>query len=119
MKVSGIDIGMTKGDTEALDVTMKDGATGNPVPFGEGDVATMTVRKTRKQGAQLLFAITASSYDGATATFELPPELTADLKAGDYVYDIEVTFDTGDIKTIVGGGEKDAVFHLWQDVTYE
>ena len=119
MKVSGIDIGMTRGDTESLDVTMKDGHTGEQVPFEAGDVATMTVRKARKQGSQLLFAITAASYEDSTATFWIPPELTADLKAGDYVYDVQVTFADGDIKTIVGGGEKDAIFHLWQDVTYE
>ena len=119
MIVSGIDIGMTRGDTESLDVRMVDRTTGQGIGFEQGDVAVMTVRKSRKQDAAILFSIEATEYNDDTATFDIEPELTEHKKAGDYVYDVQVTFANGEVKTIVGGGAKDAVFHLWQDSTYE
>lgn len=119
MVITGQDIGMTRGDTETLTVRMHDKTLDTDIDFEDGDIAVMTVRKSRKEDAAVLFSIEGSSYEGPTVTFDIDPGLTERKKAGDYVYDVEVTFADGTVKTIVGGRQTDAVFHLWQDSTYE
>ena len=66
-----------------------------------------------------MFAIDAMEYDGNTATFSMPHSLTCDLEPGTYVYDVEVTFSDGTVKTIVGGGESAATLRIYPDVTHE
>jgi len=94
---SGYDLGMTRGDTETLTVTMtvdEDGTTG----IFDAIEAVLTVRTSREGG--MIFQLNASS------------------KAGRYVYDIQATTAEGVVKTPLGGLKKPCYLTLWQDVTY-
>lgn len=112
----GYDIGMTRGDTESLTVTMtmRQGCDDNPFPASE---AKLTVRDTRE--GSILFQIDATSIDGGIAVFDFPASLTEDMNAGKYVYDVQATTEDGVVKTPLGGLSKPCYFTLWQDVTYE
>lgn len=112
----GYDLGMTRGDTESLVVTMnvKD-SNGRNTPF-DADSATLTVRTTRE--GEVLFSVTANSVSNGVAYFLIPHNLTAQLAAGKYTYDIEAVSGTT-VKTPVGGLSKPCYFSIWQDVTYD
>lgn len=112
---SGYDLGMTRGDTETLTVTMTVDENGTPGIFDAVE-AVLTVR-TSREGA-MIFQLNASSISDGVAVFEFAPELTASLKAGRYVYDIQATTAEGVVKTPLGGLKKPCYLTLWQDVTY-
>ena len=107
-------VSMTRGDTEELVVEVTD-AEGNPVQLVSADTATLTVRRRRRADADVILEL-EGQIDGSTITFSIPPEATQAVAAGRYVYDVEVVGSIG-TKTVVGGGETDATFTLWQDVT--
>lgn len=112
----GYDLGMTRGDTETLTVTMtieEDGAT---VPF-DAIEATLTVRTSRE--GPIVFQMAATSISNGVAVFDFAPELTARLAAGKYVYDVQATTADSVVKTPLGGLKKACYFTLWQDVTYD
>lgn len=111
----GYDLGMTRGDTETLTVTMtveEDGQTG---PF-DATEAVLTVR-TNRQGP-IVFQMAATSVSGGVAVFNFAPELTAGIDAGKYVYDVQARTADGVVKTPLGGLKKACYLTLWQDVTY-
>lgn len=112
---SGYDLGMTRGDTETLTVTMTIDDDGEPQPF-EATEAVFTVRKQRRTA--VIFQINATEIVDGVAVFDFTPELTGHLEAGKYVYDIQATTADGVVKTPLGGLSKPCYFTLWQDVTY-
>lgn len=111
----GYDLGMTRGDTESLTVTMTVMEDGVESPF-DATEATLTVRTTRD--GPIVFQMGATSVTGGVAVFDFAPELTASLKAGKYVYDVQATTQDGVVKTPIGGLRKPCYLTLWQDVTY-
>lgn len=112
----GYDLGMTRGDTESLVVTMtvKNG-NGRESPFN-ASLATLTVRTSRD--GDLVFSIDADQVSDGVAYFSFPHELTENMSPGKYVYDIQATAGNV-VKTPVGGLSKPCYFSIWQDVTYE
>lgn len=117
MIAEGFDLYMTRGDTETLTVTVTQDESGTETAFDFAQ-AVMTVRIGSRTG-DVLFEIDATSIEGGVAVFDFPPELTEDLDAGKYVYDIQLTTAAGEVKTPIGGSAKPAKFVLWQDVTYD
>lgn len=112
---SGYDLGMTRGDTESLTVTMTVEQDGEEQPF-DATEAVLTVRKSRKE--PIVLQMEATSINDGVAVFDFAPELTAQLSAGKYVYDIQATTSDGVVKTPIGGLSKPCYLTLWQDVTY-
>lgn len=112
---SGYDLGMTRGDTETLTVTMMVEEDGASVPF-DANEAVLTVRKAREK--PIVFQMPATSVTGGVAVFDFPPELTAGMEAGKYVYDVQATTSDGVVKTPLGGLKRPCFLTLWQDVTY-
>lgn len=113
---SGYDLGMTRGDTETLTVTMTVEEDGEVSPF-DATEAVLTVRKSRKEAVVL--QMSATSIDDGVAVFDFAPETTAQMNAGKYVYDIQATTAEGVVKTPLGGLSKPCYLTLWQDVTYD
>lgn len=112
---SGYDLGMTRGDTENLTVTMTVDEDGTEQPFDAVE-AILTVRTSRE--GPIVFQMLATSVTGGVAVFDFSPELTATMDAGKYVYDVQATTGDGVVKTPLGGLKRPCYFTLWQDVTY-
>jgi hypothetical protein len=112
---SGYDLGMTRGDTETLTVTMTVEEDGETKPF-DATEAVLTVR-TSREGA-IVFQMSATSVTDGVAVFDFAPELTASIDTGKYVYDIQATTADGVVKTPLGGLKRPCHYTLWQDVTY-
>lgn len=111
----GYDLGMTRGDTENLTVTMTTRQGCDDKPFLASE-AKLTVRDTRE--GSILFQINATSIIDGVAIFDFPASLTEGMSAGKYVYDVQATTEDGVVKTPLGGLSKPCYFTLWQDVTY-
>ena len=58
--------------------------------------------------------IVTEFHDGKALVEILPPD-TKTLPIGRYVYDIQITFANGTVKTVVGP----AIFEITAEVTYE
>lgn len=117
MIARGFDLYMTRGDTETLTVTVTqdDGDVETAFNFAS---AVLTIRKDKRTGSKVL-EIEPRSIEGGVCTFSFTPDMTAELPAGKYVYDVQVTTADGEVKTPIGGSEQAAKFVLWQDVTYD
>lgn len=111
----GYDLGMTRGDTENLTVTMTTRQGCDDRPFLASE-AKLTVRNTRE--GSILFQIDATSISDGVVVFDFPASLTEEMSAGKYVYDVQATTADGVVKTPLGGLSKPCYFTLWQDVTY-
>lgn len=103
-------ISLTRGDTLHLPVMVtKDGAPEERL--GPEDAATMTVRESGAEGAEVLLQKQAQE-----GTIHILPEDTSGLAFGTqkrYMYDIEIRFADGDVYTI--GPSR---FILLPEVTY-
>ena len=95
---------MVKGDTDALKVELECGE------FTAGAVVRMTVRRSLYGG--VIFSKEVEPEPGKEAYIYIGPADTKCLRAGSYVYDIEID---------LGGGEQTAVpcaeFKLLEEVT--
>lgn len=99
MVVNGKDLSMIAGDSACLQVILK--KEGQILPFGEGDIVFLSIKRTLKDSAYVLQKISSDfSHDG-TARIVLAAEDTRDLPPYKYFYDIQVNFANGVVKTIV------------------
>lgn len=105
MKLNGINISMTRGDSESLTVRCS-------TPFTTGDTVYLTVREDAESPIVLQKIVT--DFPDDVALFYIYPEDTEGLDFGSYVYDIQVTWAGGVVKTLVGP----AKFKLTEEVTY-
>lgn len=106
MKVSGKNLSMTRGDTETLTVSIKDGA------FASGDTVYFTVRP--KVCAPIVLQKIATTFTDGKAEFLIDPADTEGLPFGSYVYDIQWTQADGTVITIV----KPSILAITEEVTY-
>lgn len=118
MKIVGTEISMVRGDTEVLAVSItKDGVQQDFVP---GDTVYLSVRKNLKS---LLYAFqkVVTTFIEGKAYVRIEPDDTKTLAAGEYVYDVQVTFapltefDLPIVKTIIWP----SAFIIEQEVTVE
>ena len=102
MKINKKVIQMVRGDSELLNVTVKN------YELSDSDSVVLSVRNVGRAsmsvsltaGNTLYFTKTATISDGV-ATIEIDPGDTKDMSPGRYVYDIELTTASGDVHTIV------------------
>lgn len=112
MVITNSSMTMIRGDTEAFYVSCKEnGATRS---FIAGDKVYFTVKKYASSSEIILQKIIDSFTDGK-ALIEISPENTSELEIAEYVYDIQITFKDGMVKTVMGP----ASFSLTAEVTYE
>lgn len=102
-------ISLTRGDTYQLGVIWED-SEGDPIDIAS---ARLQVRKSVTSASTLLSVTDADdalSISANTVSITLEPEQTDDLANG--VYDLEVTSDGGQVKTLIAGR-----FNVRKDVT--
>lgn len=107
MIVSGTNLTMTRGDSEWLLVTI------SGYELQPGDKLEMTVRPY--VGGRVLLHKEITEFEDNAANISIWPEDTQSLNFGTYVYDLQLTFAGGTVKTIV----KPSRFTVAQEVTYD
>ena len=108
MIINGTNVQMTRGDTESLTVSCVD------LPFEAGDVVELTIRKAPNASDIYLHkTVTEFTADGK-AEFVFEPSDTEDLAFGKYSYDVQATFVTIGVKTII----KPSLFKIGEECTY-
>lgn len=117
MIINGINMIMTKGDSESLTVKAQD-TYGNPVLLGLGDIVYFTVKTDPAKIGKSFQKIVTEFFDGL-AEIHIRPEDTKNLKPGPYYYDIQVNFANGEVKTIIPQPGQSAKLFIAQEVTYE
>lgn len=113
MKIQGTNISMTRGDSEAIKVTVKD-TSGNIIPLVSGDTIYFTVRENLLNPTKIIERI-ITEFDDGEALIRLNPEDTRQLKFISYVYDIQLTKENGSVKTIITPSN----FTITGEVTYD
>lgn len=110
-------LSMVRGDTEGLlvKVIQKDsnGKITN-IPLVNGDKVYFTVKKSSRD-EEFLFQVVETSFENGEAIISIYPYDTKDLDFGTYVYDIQVTFANGTIRTVVPKSD----FIITDEVTYD
>lgn len=113
MKIQGTNISMTRGDSEAIKVTVKD-TLGNIIPLVSGDTIYFTARKNLLNETKIIEKIITEFVDGQ-ALITINPQDTNDLRFATYVYDIQLTRENGTVKTII----PPSTFTVKGEVTYD
>lgn len=105
-------IEMVRGDSETLNVRIED--SNGLVPFVTGDTVYFTVKKD----IQLLekdLQVTVTTFNNGQAEVNIKPQDTKTMEPGRYIYDVQVTFSSGEVKTII----PEATFVVRGEVTHE
>ena len=97
---------MTRGDSEEIVVNLS-GYTLKP-----GDMVEMTVRMSALSQKVIYKRVT--SFTNNQAVISIEPKDTEPLSFGDYVYDVQLTYDGGKVKTVV----TPSAFTILEEVTY-
>ena len=113
MKIKGTNISMTRGDSEAIKVTVKD-TLGNVIPLVTGDTIYFTVREYVMSTTKVIEKI-VTEFDDGEALITINPQDTGNLKFTSYVYDIQLTKEDGSVKTII----TPANFTITGEVSYD
>lgn len=106
MKAKSNEISITRGDSEGVLVKFKN------YELQESDIVELTVRKNVRTD-KVIHKVAEHMEDG-TALITIQPEDTEDLDFGEYVYDVQMTFSDGSVKTLV----KPSKFFIGGEVTY-
>lgn len=113
MKIDGNDITMIRGDSKDLYIRCYDG--GSHIPFEKGDTVYFTVKESPSKKEKILQKIVKDFQDGV-AHIEIMPGDTKQMKfKRKYVYDVQVTFKSGRVNTIVPLSH----FMVTEEVTHE
>ena len=112
MTITGTNISMIRGDTEAMTVACTEDGVARS--FVTGDTVYFTVKKSVSDTVKILQKVITNFTDGK-ALIDILPIDTKTLDAKPYMYDIQIVFSNGTKKTVVGP----AVFELTDEVTYE
>lgn len=105
LEVSGRNLKIVRGDSGVLHLDLYLGT--DVYRLAEGDSGILTVKKRAKDEDIVL-----QKQMDDTASFAFLPEDTASVEPGKYVYDIQLTFGTGEVLTIAMGK-----FTVTRDVT--
>lgn len=89
-----------KGDTKILAVALRDSRTKEQIPFENGDVVSLIMKRFYKEQENIIEKRISLFQDGV-AYIKINPEDTENLSLGRYRYSIFVEFSDGSKKTIV------------------
>lgn len=107
LKIDGTTIRLTRGDTLKIAISLKD-YEGHDYTPSQGDVIRFALKKRYEDSRPLIHKI----IDNSDLMLVLEPSDTKDLSFGDYVYDIEITFNDGTVDTFIC----EAIFTLAKEV---
>lgn len=114
MTITGTNISMVRGDSEALTIILREEDGVTQVDFETGDTVYFTMREALGDTATILQKVVVGFLDGE-AVIEIEPADTSTLFFKTYVYDIQWTRADGQIKTIVPASD----FTILAEVTYD
>lgn len=114
MTITGTNLSMVRGDSEALTIRLieEDGIT--QVDFEQGDTVFFTMREALGDTITILQKVVVGFLDGE-AIIDIQPADTGSLFFKTYVYDIQWTRADGQVKTIVPASD----FTILAEVTYD
>ena len=117
VKESGgrVNIAMTRGDSESITVACfekDDGGRLTPLPFQTGDSVFLTLRQDAESDIALQKTVTV--FTDGKAIIPIDSDDTAGLDFGDYIYDVQVTWADGTVKTVIPPSR----FRLEEEVTW-
>lgn len=110
MIVAGTNLSMTRGDTERITVRICRSKV--IVPLVAGDKVYFTVKKSINDTEKLFQKVITEFVDGI-AIIDITHDDTVNAEFGEHVYDIQITYVSGAIKTVV----KPAKFMILPEVT--
>ena len=113
LAISGTKIILTRGDSAALTVILKDEA-GTQIDLVTGDTVYFTVKTSPGVEAKV-FQKTITVFTSGQANIPIVPADTAALSFGNYKYDIQYSRADGFTRTIVAP----STFVVAEEVTYE
>lgn len=113
MKVNGKKLKMVRGDSEAITVKLTNAA-GELMPLVPGDTVYFTVKDSAYTEVKLL-QVVVTEFEEGVALITIRPEDTKQLPFREYVYDVQVTFADGSVKTIIPPSR----FTINAEVTYD
>jgi len=96
VSVEGTTIRLTRGDTLKVSVSLKDQSGKAYTPM-VGDVIRFAMKKRYDDPEPLIYKV----IDNEMLMLVLEPSDTKDLAFGEYVYDMEITFDDGTVDTFI------------------
>ena len=111
MTVSGNRLIMTRGDSEAITVSLTEDGVARPLVAG--DTVYFTVKRTPNNVEKMLQKVVTTFTDGI-ALISIAPSDTASMAFADYAYDIQINLANGTVKTVVS-----SAFTILPEVTYE
>lgn len=100
MQISGRNMSMTRGDSETLTVLCRN-SDGSPHPFEVGDTVYFTVKWSPNADEKLMQKVVTDFGEKGEAVIEIAPEDTKALNFGTYKYDVQLTFASGRVTTII------------------
>ena len=112
MTITGTNISMIRGDTEAMTVACTEDGVARS--FVTGDTVYFTVKKSVSVTEKILQKV-ITSFTNGKALIDIRPSDTQSLDVKPYIYDIQVVFANSTKKTVLGP----ATFELTNEVTYE
>ena len=103
VSINGTRISMTRGDTLRVAVSMT--RDGTPYTTENGDVVRFAVKNKRMTSGNKEYVDTEplilKTIPNGTMVLELLPDDTKDFDFGEYVYDIQITFEDGTVDTFI------------------
>lgn len=112
MEINGKNIRLVRGDSDSITVQLSEGNEAKPLVVG--DRVYFTVKKSPYESAKVLQKTITEFVDGK-AIIPITHDDTKDMEFKSYVYDIQITFADGTVKTIVPPSQ----FEIMPEVTYE
>jgi hypothetical protein len=116
LKVYGTDkknIEMTRGDSETIQITFKNG--GAIVPFAAGDTVCFSVKESVNTN-QYIFQVKCTIFEAdGSAIIQIKPSDTKNCKFKTYKYDIQLTKADGTVTTIIEPHE----FRVGEEITHD
>ena len=101
--INGTKISMTRGDTLRVAVSMT--RNGEPYTPENGDVVRFAAKHKKMKSGDKEYSdvepLILKTIPNGTMVLELVPSDTKDLDFGEYVYDIEITFEDGTVDTFI------------------
>lgn len=100
LSLVGTTIKITRGDTGVFNLVIKNPSTGEVYTPQAGDIVTFTVKNDKKNCPDCTPLVQKNFTNGQIT---LKPSDTKFLKYNTYLYDIQITFETGAVNTITNG----------------
>lgn len=94
---------LEQGRTDTISVDIKD-FYGDPYQFGSSPIAVLGIKRNADSEEPLLTIATLPNTADGVATFDILPQLTANLQPGTYFYDVALCENGTEFRTVIREG---------------